>query len=149
MTEVSFYHLTRSTVEQALPDLLEKTLAKGWRAVVRVKDAAMAEALAAQLWLYRQDSFLPHGALKDGHAEDQPIWITASEENPNGAQALFLLSGAGTERADAYQRICEVFDGNDDESVTHARTRWVNYKKDGHKLAYWQQGEKGWTNKSD
>ena len=37
--EVWFYHLERTALEQALPDLLEKTLAKGWRAVVRATTA--------------------------------------------------------------------------------------------------------------
>ena len=30
--EVWFYHLERTALDQALPELLEKTLAKGWRA---------------------------------------------------------------------------------------------------------------------
>ena len=31
MTEIRFYHLTRKTLEQVLPELLEKTLARGWQ----------------------------------------------------------------------------------------------------------------------
>ena len=34
-TEVWFYHLERTGLDQALPELLEKTLQRGWRAVVR------------------------------------------------------------------------------------------------------------------
>ncbi|HXQ47651.1 MAG TPA: DNA polymerase III subunit chi, partial [Caulobacteraceae bacterium] len=33
--EVWFYHLERTALDQALPELLEKTLARGWRAIVR------------------------------------------------------------------------------------------------------------------
>ncbi len=36
MTEIRFYHLTRATLETALPQMLEKTLERGQRAVVRV-----------------------------------------------------------------------------------------------------------------
>ena len=35
MAEVLFYHLTESTLEDALPGLLEKSLQRGWRALVR------------------------------------------------------------------------------------------------------------------
>ena len=35
MTEVLFYHLTESALEDALPPLLEKSLERGWRAVVQ------------------------------------------------------------------------------------------------------------------
>ena len=34
MTEVSFYHLERTALEQALPRLLEKVLERDWRALV-------------------------------------------------------------------------------------------------------------------
>ena len=33
--EVWFYHLERTSLDQALPELLEKTLARGWKALVR------------------------------------------------------------------------------------------------------------------
>ena len=44
LTEVGFYHLTRSTLEEALPRLLEKAYAGGSRVVVRVGDRRAAGA---------------------------------------------------------------------------------------------------------
>lgn len=149
MTEIRFYHLTRSTIDQALPDLLEKTQARGWRGVIRLKDEAAVDALNAHLWVYRKDSFLPHGAAKDGDAADQPLWLTAQEERPNNAEVLFQIDGAQVATLEDYTLVCDVFDGNDSESVAQARTRWAAYKKDGHTLTYWQQGEKGWTKKGE
>ena len=40
--EVWFYHLERSGVDQVLPELLDKTLAKGWKALVRAAEASTA-----------------------------------------------------------------------------------------------------------
>ena len=37
--EVWFYHLERTGLEQALPELLNKTLARGWRALVRSRSS--------------------------------------------------------------------------------------------------------------
>lgn len=145
MTETRFYHLTRSTLEQALPPLLEKTFQRGWKAVVMAGSPERAESLAAHLWTYKPDSFLPHGAAKDGRAAEQPIWITPEDERPNGADVLFLCDGATSTRVGEYNLVCEVFDGNDEETVMAARVRWKNYKAEGHELSYWQQGEKGWT----
>ena len=76
MTEIGFYHLTRSPLEQALPRLLEKVLASGQRAVLRCPDRARMEALDRALWTYGKDSFLPHGTRADGFAEAQPIFLT-------------------------------------------------------------------------
>jgi len=107
------------------------------------------EALAQHLWTYRPDSFLPHGSAKDGHAEEQPIWLTSTDERPNNAALLFLTDGAGSDNIGDYQRVCEIFNGNDDAAIASARQNWAKYKAGGHELSYWQQGEEGWKNKSN
>lgn len=145
MTEIRFYHLTRKSLEQALPELLEKTLERGLRAVVMTGSPERAEALTQHLWTYRPEGFMPHGNAKDGNAEAQPIWLTAEDERPNEASILFLTDGATSERLNDYSRVCEVFDGNDEGAVAAARSRWAGYKQSGHELSYWQQGEKGWS----
>ncbi len=146
MAEIRFYHLTRKTLEQVLPELLEKTLERGWRAVVMAGSAERAEALTQHLWTYDPNGFLPHGNAKDGYAAEQPVWLTADDERPNEAAVLFLTDGAQSARLSEYQRICEVFNGNDEASVAEARKRWAVYKSSGHELSYWQQGDRGWTN---
>jgi DNA polymerase-3 subunit chi len=146
MTEIRFYHLTRKTLEQVLPELLEKTVERGWRAVVMAGSMERVEALTQHLWTYNPNGFLPHGNTKDGYALDQPIWLTASDERPNGAAVLFLTDGSQSARLGEYERVCEVFDGNDETSLAEARRRWAAYKASGYNLSYWQQGDKGWTN---
>ena len=61
MAEVWFYHLERTALDQALPELLEKTLAKKWKAVVRATSRERVEHLDGWLWTWRDYSFLPHG----------------------------------------------------------------------------------------
>ena len=148
MTEVRFYHLTRTALEAALPQMLEKTLERGQRALVMAGSEARVEALTAQLWSYSDQSFLPHGSAKDGHAEDQPIWLTLDDEVPNGASVLFLTDGATSQRIDAYARCAILFDGNDPAAVAAARAQWTDLKGEGHELSYWQQNERGgWQQK--
>lgn len=144
MTEISFYHLTRSSLEQALPELLEKTLGRGWRAVVMTSSNERAESLAQILWTYRGDSFLPHGTKKDGKAEEQPVWLTSEDERPNNADVLFLTDGALSTRLGEYTRVCQMFDGNNEETVQAARDTWKEWKAQGHTLSYWRQDERSW-----
>jgi len=148
MTEIRFYHLTRKSLEQVLPELLEMTLARDMKAVVMAGSPERVEALTQHLWTYKPDSFLPHGNAKDGHAEMQPVWLTADDERPNKAAFLFLTDGASSELIGDYQRVCEIFDGNDEAAVAAARKRWGGYKTAGHDLSYWQQGDKGWVNQT-
>jgi len=149
MTEIRFYHLQRSTLESVLPKLLERVIERGQRAVVMADSPERVEALTAHLWTYDDRSFLPHGSARDGHAENQPIWITETDENPNRADVLFLSDGAESDRVGDFATCVELFDGNDDTQVARARERWQQYKTAGHDVHYFQQDERGrWEEKA-
>lgn len=149
MTEVRFYHLQRTTLEGALPPMLEKTLDRGQRAVVIAGSDERVEHLTDHLWIYSERGFLPHGSARDGHAAMQPVWLTTADENPNGAQVLFLTDGAVSERVADYELCVELFDGNDTIALEAARQRWKLYKGGGHQLTYWQQSPAGrWEQKA-
>jgi DNA polymerase-3 subunit chi len=144
MTEIGFYHLTRTPAEAALPPLLGRTLAAGERAVVLCRTEARLAALDDALWACAQPDWLPHGTPRDGDADLQPIWLSTADEAPNGARYLFLLEGAETARLADFARVFDLFDGNDPDAVAAARARWAAAKDAGHTLTYWQQGERGW-----
>ena len=146
MTEIGFYHLTRSTLAQALPRLLARTLAAGQRALVFGSSAAGLEALSTALWT--QSGWLPHGLTSDGDPDLQPIWLSTMAEPLNGARYLFMVDGAETDRIKDYDRVFDLFDGNSPETVAAARVRWKNAKDAGHSLAYWQQTESSWQKKA-
>src|SRR5438270_2594676 len=93
MTEVHFYHLERQSLDQVLPILLEKSLQRGWRAVVQSASEERMQAIDSLLWTYTQESFLAHGTARDGDAELQPVYLTTGMENPNGAAVRFLVEG--------------------------------------------------------
>ncbi len=143
MTEIGFYHLTRSPLEQALPRLLEKVLASGLRAVLRCPDGAGVERLDRALWTYGNDSFLPHGTRADGRAEAQPIFLTDGEERPNGATVLVLVDAAPFGDLAGYDRCLDMFDGTSEAALHAARDRWRWGRGQRHKLTYWQQNERG------
>jgi DNA polymerase-3 subunit chi len=153
MTEIRFYHLQRARLEDTLPVMLERCYARGERALVMAGSPERVEALAAHLWTYRPDSFLPHGTAKDGAAEAQPIYLTAGTDNPsgnpNGAQVLILSDGATHPAIGDFRLACELFDGHDEEAVAAARGRWQAYKLAGHVLTYFQQDQAGkWEEKA-
>jgi DNA polymerase III subunit chi len=143
--EVWFYHLERSPLEAVLPELLEKTLGRGWKALVRGGDPKRIEALDQHLWTYREDSFLPHGLASEPMAERQPVLLTAEDGNPNHGDAIFLIDGAEPGDLSGVSRCILLFDGRDDQALAEARGRWSVFKKAGHPVSYWRQGaERGW-----
>src|SRR3972149_5453400 len=110
-TEIYFYHLERRSLEQVLPTLLERSLARGWRAAVQAASEERVEALNTLLWTYHEESFLPHGTAGDGRPAAHPIYLTVAEDNPNEAEVRFLVDGAELADASPYLRVVHVFDG--------------------------------------
>src|SRR3954471_12066647 len=111
--EVHFYHLQREPLETALPKLLEKSLQRGWRAVVQATSAERLAALADHLWTFSDESFLAHATDKEPDAAEQPVVLTLAEANPNGAAIRFLVEGAPVPaEVSGYERLVVVFDGN-------------------------------------
>lgn len=141
--DVLFYHLERQPLERVLPSLLERTLERGWRAVVQSGSEERLQALDLSLWTYRDDSFLPHGSVKDGRAADQPVFLTVGDDTPNGAGVRFLVDGAALCAFTDLERAVYLFDGNDPEAVQHARQEWKRAKEAGCAVTYWQQNEAG------
>lgn len=143
--EVWFYHLERSTLDQVLPELLDRTLQRGWRARVRVADADQRRDIDERLWSWRAEVFLAHGLADEPHAERQPILLTADAANLNRSQALFIVDGSDMSLKEEFERCFIIFDGRDDTALATARGRWKSLKEAGANLAYWKQsGEGGW-----
>ena len=138
MTEVFFYHLERSGPGDVLPSLLEKTLQRGWRALVKLPDRESLQAMDEALWTYRDESFLPHGT--DG--PDHPVLLTTENEPENGAQAVFLTPGT-TMTPDAmkqFERCVLLFLP---EGAEAARAQWRILKDEGFAVTYWKQTLEG------
>lgn len=146
-TEVRFYHLERTGIESVLPGLLAKALENGHRVVIKTADDREAQRLNEFLWTYDPGSFLPHGMKKDGHADRQPVYLTANDDNPNNADMLILTHGAQSTQQASFKLCCEMLDGRDETAVTAARARWKQYKDAGYAVTYWQQGARGWEKK--
>lgn len=62
VTDIGFYHLTRTPLDQALPKLLGRVLAQQGRAQVLCGDDERLRALDTALWTCQDPDWLPHGS---------------------------------------------------------------------------------------
>ena len=148
MTETLFYHLERRSFDAVLPGLIERTLERGWRALIRTDSAERADAIDNLLWTYNEQSFLPHAQAGDGNPARQPVLITVEDENRNGAQVLFLVGGVtppdwGGSDVGGLARVVLLFDGRDDEALSLARQAWKAAREAGHDVTYWKESASG------
>ena len=144
-----FYHLTRSRLEVTLPMLLGKALGAGWRVAVRGTDAARLDWLDDKLW--RDDGLLPHGRAGGELDAEQPVLLTTDTAAPNGAVCVMAVDGAevGADEVNALDRVCILFDGNDDDAVQAAREQWKTLTGAGCAAQYWSQEGVGGEKKAE
>ena len=153
MTDVWFYHLVGTKLEQVLPSLLEKSLERGWKAAVQAVSEPRLRALDEALWTHADESFLPHACMGDGEDARQPVLLMLGEGNPNAAQVRVFVEGADPMAAlgagQAYERCIVLFDGDDPTDLAAARAQWTALKAAGHSVTYWQQAPSGrWEKKA-
>ena len=141
--KINFYHLKSLPIGKALPKLLEKVISANFKVMIQAPSEEMVRQLNRELWTYTTKFFLPHGTKEDGFASQQPIFITANNDNANEATILALVSNSSVENMEDFEKCIYMFDGNDEEQVKNARLDWKKYSSLGHDLIYWQQTPKG------
>ena len=146
-----FYHLTREPLDTALPQLLSRALAAGWRVVVKGPDAARMDWLDEKLWLGPEDDFMPHGRSGGPHDADQPVLLTTGEGAANDPVCVMTVDGAGIDAEDVQrlERVCVLFDGNDPEAVDVARAQWKALTGAGCSAQYWSEESGRWEKKAE
>lgn len=146
-----FYHLTRRPLVDTLRMLLDRSLAQGWRVAVRSPDAAGLEALDRALWLGPEDAFLPHGLAGGPHDAAQPVLLTTAADAANGPACVMSVHGAEVtaQEVAALERVCVLFDGNDDAALDRARDQWKKLKQAGASAQYWSEESGRWEKKAE
>jgi DNA polymerase-3 subunit chi len=142
--EVWFYHLERTGLDQALPELLEKTLQRGWKGH-RALGGARPHRPPGRLAVELPRRELPAARPRRGAGRRAPAdLLTAGMDNPNAADALFLVDGAEPGDLTGYRRCIVVFDGADEAQVQNARGQFRDSKAKGLAVSYWKQQARGW-----
>ncbi|GGG75306.1 DNA polymerase III subunit chi [Salipiger pallidus] len=149
MGAAMFYHLTRRPMEATLPVLLERSLAQGWRVVVRGA-ADRLERLDHALW-GPEDSFLPHGLAGGPHDALQPVLLTAGTDMTNEPSCLMSVHGAEVDADEVKRldRVCILFDGHDEAALNVARGQWKALTAAGCSAQYWSEESGRWEKKQE
>jgi DNA polymerase III subunit chi len=151
MGAVFFYHLTRSAPEAAVAMLAERAARQGWRAAVRLREAARADWLDQKLWLGPEEGFLPHGIAGGPHDGLQPLLLAVGPDLPEGVRFLMAMDGADITPGEvaALDRAAILFDGNDPAAVEAARGQWRTLTAAGLEAQYWSEESGRWQKKAE
>lgn len=140
-----FYHLSRTTLEQAAAPLMQKCLDAGWRVLAVSPSPERRAALDASLWTFDDRSFLPHGQAEAPGLDParQPILLAGKVENVNRADALFLMDGMTVPPDAPYTRCMVMFDDGDQDTRSLARQQFKAARDAGFVTRYFQQTPNG------
>jgi DNA polymerase-3 subunit chi len=142
--QVTFYELIVTTLEKTLPRILEKVYEGGLKAIVQTENAERLKAIDSAMWTYTTMGFLPHGTNADPieFLPHQPIWLTTSNDNPIGATVLVITTQVYV-ADNNYERLLDIYDGNDPQNIQNAIERMEKYRQNGHEIVWWKQTLKG------
>jgi DNA polymerase-3 subunit chi len=142
--QVTFYELIATSLEKTLPKILEKVYEGGFKAVVRIESAERLKSIDSAMWTYTTLGFLPHGSSADPAVfhSHQPIWLTLGKDNPIDATVLVITTQEYA-TDNSYDRILDIYDGNDPSSVQSAKERMDAYQHAGNEIMLWKQTLKG------
>ncbi len=143
MSAINFYELAVSPVDKVLPVLVLKAYEQGMRCVVLAENKDRLDELNKVIWTFKQDAFIPHGTKDDGKPENQVIYLTCEEENPNNSSVVFVTDNR--EVKGAFEKFVDIFDGTVPETLKSAQARIDGYKAKGFEVNHFRQNEKaGW-----
>ena len=144
---IYFYHLTRSPLERALPALLTRALAAGWRVALRAPEDRLEE-LDDMLWRVPEEEFVPHGREGTGRDDRNPVLLTTG--GPEARECLLAACGAPVEPGEVagLERAMLVFDGRDMDELGAARQRWKDMTAAGVEAQYWSEETGKWALKA-
>jgi len=137
---IDFYHLERSNLDTELPFIMEGLYAEKKRVLIRTDSPERTDYIGNLLWTYNSDKWLPHGTVKDGRTQKQPIFITEGSDNPNNATVLAVVSGEELDftapENKAFEHILIIFSAHDMTAKDNARKLWLTAKEKGYELYY-------------
>jgi len=142
MTEVCFYHVNKLPVDKVLSKLVEKIYSLKHKIVIFCQDPSLIPIIDELLWSYSTKTFLAHATKSDPKPDLQPIYITDSEENPNGADILIAIGNSIPQFYKSFDRYIDIFSDNEEE-IQLARSRYKTLKQTHEKVKYFKQDDKG------
>jgi len=135
VTKVFFARQQRPEKARLLCQLTEDFYGqKSGRILIYLQDVDQAVALDRFLWTWEKGSFLPHvydsGAV-DCHSE--PIVITTSETNCNGARILIMGNPCSNSFINGFSLVVDLAEVYDEQLLAASRDRFRHYRDCGFK----------------
>ena len=132
MTRIDFYQLDpdRHRHDQVVCQLCQKAYEGKQKTLLLTQNSQHSQQLDRQLWVYSDDSFLPHDA-EESEEFTTPILIHDNPDPKGDRQVLINLSASVPVYFAQFERVIELIT---EENKTQARAHYSYYKERGYPL---------------
>lgn len=145
---VNFYATHQDNILKVLAMLLQKIKLHNDKAIILATNQEEAEYVDNYLWA--QSGWLPH-SLKHGEYEKDANIVISYDSNINDfanniihqAKYLFVINNALLLSMPQWDKVCIIFDQNDESTVAFNRNRWKEYTLLNWELYFYNQEKNG------
>lgn len=137
MTQVDFYILKPEARDDRFGlacRLAEKAWQNGHRVFIHASNDEEARHLDRLLWVYREQSFVPHGLLGKADAVMNPVLIAVPGQEPGEEHDVLVNLAAEVPKFfSRFERVAECVD-KDENARQLSRRRFQYYREHGYPL---------------
>ena len=142
-TKVIFIDLTISNKQKYVCDIVEKLFNDDKNTAVYVKDSKDADMLDRLLWVWKQDTFIPHIIAEEMIEElEDPVVIIKNKEILPKTEALVLFDPLPIDYFDLYKIVIDFAEVYSPQKTKESRTRYKQARDaDNYDLKFIKLGE--------
>ncbi len=132
MTTCTFHDTDASQQDRRLFEIIEKAYNQRQKVVIFAQTSQRAAAIDRTLWIYRQESFIPHDIFTADKPEPSvPVVIVTDEVNPIGADIVVADGHCSLEYALSFSVVHEFVNRSSPQIHEACRERFRNYRARG------------------
>ncbi len=128
MTPIIFYLISSDSDDFLYSFIMSKMLKENIRTIIYCNEQSEADRIDDKFWKLGHTSFLPHGSYRDARPEDQPVYITNKEENPNGATSLVFYGVPSNTFISSFEKTITIYNMQDLNLMKLAQERYRQLK---------------------
>ena len=142
-TKVIFIDLAISNKQKYVCDIVEKLFNDGKNTAVYVKDSKDADTLDRLLWVWKQDTFIPHIIAEEMIEElEEPVVIIKNKEILPKTEALVLFDSLPIDYFNLYKIVIDFAEVYSPQKTKESRTRYKQVRDaDNYDLKFIKLGE--------
>lgn len=142
-TKVIFIDLAISNKQKYVCDIVEKLFNDDKKTAVYVKDSKDADTLDRLLWVWKQDTFIPHIIAEEMIEElEDPVVIIKNKDILPKTEALVLFDPLPIDYFDLYKIVIDFAEVYSPQKTKESRTRYKQVRDaDNYDLKFIKLGE--------